>query len=417
MQFPMRILVTTFICIFFLVSTNADALDRRRDQYDADFGYLIAPFPVILPGVGTSFGVLAGVNNILGSQVDLNSIFITGDVSGRGLILTDINIIPKNLLFDLVYFNISKGQQKRYLERGMDSDPEEFNTIDLVDTQMNGARLTLTFWERMFELYAFGFRGEVKMSAIRDNQDEIITKFDEPQGSTFSSVNGGILIDYTDDRQDPRKGLAINFSRSDSPSSSESNLDYYTLDQSYTLYIPILSYSTLVFHYFKSDAHVNSQGETDPEVLKLNYDCFESDITLCESSVQEIVADDIAQNTYGSSSGLGGQSRLRSFDQGRFSSAHTIFYGIEFRWNLTDERTPYDLFFMSDIRTGLQLAAFFETGSVADRPEDLWEVSRSSTGVGARLITGSGFLYRFDVATGEEGPSVIAFFGYPWGSF
>ena len=40
---------------------------------------------------------------------------------------------------------------------------------------------------------------------------------------------------------------------------------------------------------------------------------------------------------------------------------------------------------------------------MAEQREDLWAKSRNSTGLGARLVTGSGFIYRFDVATGSEG--------------
>lgn len=127
--------------------------------------------------------------------------------------------------------------------------------------------------------------------------------------------------------------------------------------------------------------------------------------------------DQVSQNRYGNSDGLGGQSRLRSYDQGRFYSANSEFIAVEFRWNLTDENTPFDIFVAKDIRTGVQLAMFYEIGTVADQKGDLWKTKRSSTGVGARLVTGSGFVYRLDVATGQEGESVVLFFGYPWSGF
>ncbi|MGB0708817.1 MAG: hypothetical protein ACPGTI_16615, partial [bacterium] len=67
-------------------------------------------------------------------------------------------------------------------------------------------------------------------------------------------------------------------------------------------------------------------------------------------------------------------------------------------------------------RTGFQLAFFYETGTVAEQREDLWTKSRNSTGLGARLVTGSGFIYRFDVATGSEGAETTLFVDYPWGT-
>ena len=92
------------------------------------------------------------------------------------------------------------------------------------------------------------------------------------------------------------------------------------------------------------------------------------------------------------------------------------FRGAEFRWNLTDENKPFDLLFIRDVRTGVQLAFFYEEGSVADTSEQLWDEKRTSQGAGVRLVTSSGFVYRFDLATGQEGREVILFVDYPWGT-
>jgi hypothetical protein len=34
-----------------------------------------------------------------------------------------------------------------------------------------------------------------------------------------------------------------------------------------------------------------------------------------------------------------------------------------------------------------------------------------------RVVTASGFVYRLDFATGQEGNSTILIFDYPWGTF
>ena len=54
---------------------------------------------------------------------------------------------------------------------------------------------------------------------------------------------------------------------------------------------------------------------------------------------------------------------------------------------------------------------------MADVASDLWKEKRTSTGFGTRLVTGSGFVYRLDFATGKEGGSTIVIFDYPWGTF
>ncbi len=78
----------------------------------------------------------------------------------------------------------------------------------------------------------------------------------------------------------------------------------------------------------------------------------------------------LAENTFGTATQLGGFSRLRSYSQGRYKGAHTLFYGTEIRWNLTDESTPYNIFVMKDVRTAVQVAAFYEIGSTADLRSD-----------------------------------------------
>ena len=66
------------------------------------------------------------------------------------------------------------------------------------------------------------------------------------------------------------------------------------------------------------------------------------------------------------------------------------------------------------MRTGIQAAFFAEAGTVAEVSSELWQKVRYSVGAGMRLITGSGGVYRAEVATGDEGAEVIIIFDYPW---
>ena len=69
------------------------------------------------------------------------------------------------------------------------------------------------------------------------------------------------------------------------------------------------------------------------------------------------------------------------------------------------------------MRTVLQVALFCETGSVADKREELGNIYRASYGAGFRMVTASGIVLRADVATGNEGIETTIIFGYPWESF
>ena len=124
----------------------------------------------------------------------------------------------------------------------------------------------------------------------------------------------------------------------------------------------------------------------------------------------------IANNRYGTASSLGGTQRLRSYDNYRYYAGQALFYGVEYRWNLTDEHTPFNIILARGIRTGIQLAAFWERGMVADHTRDLFRDGRVSYGGGFRLIL-SGVIIRLDLANGSEGFQSQLFITYPWSMF
>jgi hypothetical protein len=175
--------------------------------------------------------------------------------------------------------------------------------------------------------------------------------------------------------------------------------------------------STWVFNYFRSDAHVLRQGETDFTTIEqeTGLNCSDPSLTLEEQQECIDVVNGIkAANTYGTAGSFGGTSRLRSYPNDRYKGAHAVFYGTEFRLNLTEEARPFDIFIAKDIRTVLQLAFFYELGSVEDERKRLGDIYRASYGAGFRMVTASGVVFRADVAAGREGFETTIIFGYPW---
>lgn len=430
--------LSLLLVLFLLCAFTLQALERRREQFSTDFGYLVAPIPYILPGAGAGLGVIGGFNNIpfgsIETTVDVFAVGVGGgDISGTIAGFTDIPLWPETLLLDLTTVNFNRGTQKVYRSRGMDedSDPEDFFYTELTDTQLQGGRLILTLADRMFEIFTIQYDINAATSGILDNEGERLATYDPPQRFEFQSRTYGSQIDWTDDRTDPRKGLRLVYTRSANPdieaeAGAPKRIKLDTQDYNATAYVPVLSNSTIAFNWFRSSALVREQGETDATVI-YNYLLSQSQCTVSgactaaeqaaeQAALQDQANDQATSNRYGTAGSLGGASRLRSFAGGRFTGAEVGFRAAEFRWNLTDENTPFDLYFIKDVRTGVQLALFYEEGSVSDTPSDLWKEKRSSTGAGARLITSSGFVYRFDVATGQEGREVILFVDYPWGT-
>jgi outer membrane protein assembly factor BamA len=226
----------------------------------------------------------------------------------------------------------------------------------------------------------------------------------------------GTRFDLTDDYYDPRRGFRLDVSRWHSPP-DDLGSDYYVMEYNTSAYVPIGRRSTLALNYFRSDAHVDRQGEIiESEIEKdIGVDCSLYPIDSPERTACDQVVENIRlNNTYGTASSLGGFNRLRSYPGGRYSGAHTVFYGTELRWNLTDEATPFNIFIMKDIRTAFQIALFYETGSVADIRSEVGDIMRSSYGLGVRMVTASGAVFRVDVAAGYEGIQPSMFIGYPW---
>jgi len=124
----------------------------------------------------------------------------------------------------------------------------------------------------------------------------------------------------------------------------------------------------------------------------------------------------IAANQYGTAALPGGTQRLRSFSNYRFRAAQALFYGAEYRWNLTDEHRPFNLYFAKGIRTGIQLALFAEQGTVADESSQLFKNFKTSVGAGMRVVL-TGVVIRMDFANGNEGSEFTVFIDYPWSMF
>ncbi len=397
--------------------------ERRRPQFSKDPGHLFIPAPYSIEGIGKGIALFGTAYNIADSYTDVFGAVITGDIQGVGAGVTDFHIIPERLFLDLTYQNLSKVVLQSYSQRGMDSSSSDYILVEVDEMVFTGGRIVLSFEERMFELYAQGYDGRYRIGALREPDGEVIVEAGDSAGNNFNLYGAGMVLDLTDDRSDPRKGVRFDTNFGWSPPKDSDNPDYVVMDLNLTLYVPVGKRNTWVFNYFSSDAFVQRQGITDRARIKaeLGFDCSgivdPQERAECEKSTEQYIDNVVAANTYGTASGLGGRSRLRSFAEDRFAGAHTAFAGTEFRWNITDETTPVDIWFVKDIRTGVQAAFFYEIGSVAESAGQVWQETRTSLGAGLRVVNASGLIYRLDVATGSEGEAVTLIINYPWEAF
>jgi hypothetical protein len=397
---------------------GADSVERRRDQFGKDFSYFVYPIGGDIPGLGSAFGAGATVLNIAGSDADFTGFKVSGDFDAAGYTLLDVHLLPKRLLFDIGWYDFEVAPVQ--YRRGIESAKDDY-ILPKVQGSYWQSQVTLSFDERRIELYYRLGIGESRLLEVLDADGNAFPAIDTGwQDARFSTL--GVTLDYTDDRIDPRRGsrfeIAGRMFHDDDPLRS----DYLTMDYNLTGYVPARRIDTLALNLFYSRAHIIHQATTDFETLRtergLECDQFPAgpDRDRCLVTETKLINDLVAQNTYGNATALGGTQRLRSFANGRYYAGQAVSYGIEYRWNLTDEYTPFDIFFAKGIRTGLQVAFFAEQGSVADHFSDLWKDRRTSYGTGFRVVL-SGVVIRADYAAGDEGREFILFINYPWSMF
>lgn len=393
--------------------------ERRKEQFQTSFGYALFPYPYNIPGIGAGIGLVGGAMNIANTYTDAYGIVYSGDVEGMAAGVADIHLIPRALVLDLGYAKVSKATLQSYSARGMNTAKDDYRLLEVDNAENYGGRLTATFFERRIEMYGGWYEGAAKLRSIRDKDGNLIVQAQDGDRGRRLTTLIGTRFDLTDDYGDPRRGVRIDITRYATPP-ADSGPDFVIMDYNLTGYLPIGKRNTWVFNHLRSDALLSRQGETDPLVIQQQQgiDCTNPALTpLQQQYCIEVVNNIVANNTYGTASSLGGLSRLRSYTQGRFSGAHTQFYGTEFRWNLTEESTPFDIFVMKDIRTAFQLAFFYEVGSTADLQQEVGKTWRESYGIGLRMVTASGVVFRADIANGYEGVATEIFIGYPWEIF
>jgi len=415
-RFLLLILISVFCIPAF---AELEVPERRKSQFFTDSGYYVVPTPYSIPGIGEGLIVVGAMTNFYNDYSDLYGFFAGGDLQGAGVFSTENHIFEKELIVDFAIQSFNKASSQLYRQRGMGSDAEDYILAELDNALFYGSRITYTLFDRRLEFYGLLFEDESQAGALRNQDGSLIQSSEDGKKDTSIRYTVGVRLDLTDDYSDPRKGLRFEGSYWYSPPKDDDAPDYSIVDWNLTGYIPFRDNDTLVLNYFQADAHVNTQGETDSAILQSEYfDCSLPTLTAQEQQdCLSFINNTIAHNSFGSVGDLGGLSRLRSFPEGRFKGSHARFYGLEYRWNINDEEKPFDIFIARDIRTVMQVAFFYERGAIADDKSELWDEMVYSVGVGFRLITSSGLVFRADIAKGEEGNEVSIIIGYPWEVF
>jgi hypothetical protein len=389
--------------------------ERREDPYPTQEGHLFVPLPYSMPGIGEGYFLMGYLANQLDTTLDAAVVWTQGDAPGLITQLDEIPLIEDRLHLQLFDMNIDKVTVNDYESRGTDA-LSHYNLVELSDVRQQSAELTLSLWQRRFALSARYNDQSEEASALRDSDGTLLARYDPPVHTERINRGIGTMLDLTDDYQDPRQGIRLRLDASDHPPIKSTDPDYFVMDYSLLYYQPVNNGDTLVFNLFRSDVHMRSTGATDPAVVLADLGgtvCAPSDF-VCLIAENQRVNNIITTNRYGTATSLGGTDRMRSYPDGRLTGAHAEFVGIELRSNFVQDAVPFNYFIWKDVRTSIQLAFFVEAGTVAETRDELWKETHTSYGIGARMVTASGSVYRADWAAGDEEAALSLFFYYPW---
>ncbi len=388
---------------------------RRKNQFPTNYGYLLAPLPYSIPGIGSGMFILGSFTNVFDTTLDPTAVLITGEAKGEGLFFDEVPLYDKHLFLRLEMLNIGTAVVNSYKTRGMDTGKDDYNLLQVGSYQERNAGLDLTFYDRKLTFSLTRSNNHGNLEKIRDNKGNIIDPLDNPYRFENRDWQWSTQLDMTDDYLDARRGYRVNLRYRNHPSHNANDPDYFVTEVNSTFFVPVVGQDTLVFNYFQSDANVRVRGNLDRASIaqELGFNCppGNQECLAAESNLVDVI---VNQRRYGTATPLGGDNRFRGFPQGRFNGAHVSFFGAEYRMNFVRDATPFNLYFWRDTHTGFQLAFFNEYATVSETWNDLWDRSRMVVGAGARLVTKSGSVYRLDLATGDEGPQLSVFFYYPW---
>jgi hypothetical protein len=411
-----QVLVTTALAAAAaLAARDAAALERRQDQFPRDSSYLLLPLPYSIPGIGSGLMLTALAGKIGGTDVDLFAIQAFGDAQGTVVGLQNLPIVDRLLYLELQHEGITKAAVQAYDQRGMRTGRRDYRLTEFNEVREDTAKLRLSLWDRRLELTGEVSYFHARIPRVRDADGDIIAELDPEQTETERTTRGRATLDLTDDRADPRRGVRLETVGRHALRETTADPDLVVVDVSATGYVPVLAASTFVVNAFRSDALVRRTGDLDEERVRrgLGYACGEGD-DACLAAERDATTQALTAHRRGGASSLGGRDRLRAYPDGRFFAAKSAAAGAELRWNVHEGVAPFDFFLWRDVAAALQLAAFYEVGSTFERDADFGRDTRASTGVGLRMVSSSGMVYRADYARGDEGGAFVLFFGYPW---
>jgi hypothetical protein len=404
-----------FLCCFLLPSIVFSVdfpPERSASDADNEIGWLVAPLPIVVEGIGVGVPIAASISNVYkNTDLLMAKTFFKGDFEVSLFSISKFPLIKEKLLFSLGLTDFY--MPFRSYDRGIDSGEEDYyQTLEKYNS--NFVTFQSQYFKQRLEFLLRYSAGGTKVEKIFDVDGNEFSNVQSPERS-WIDYEIGTQLDLTDNHLDPSEGLRIGLLQTNSNYEQNHLSDYAVNDLNITAYFPFFETHTLLFNAFQSRSNITTSGLVDENSLRNKYglSCELAEQTdACNTVETRRINYWLKRNQSSKATALGGLNRMRAYSQGRFYAANSSNYVLEYRLNYSEKRTPINWIFLGGLRTVLQTSFFYETGSVSDEVSLLHEKMKSSFGVGFRAII-SGLIYRFDLAKGEDGIAPTLFINYP----
>ena len=385
--------------------------EKRNSETEAEIGWLVAPTPINVEGIGSAIPISAIVSNFYKStDLFLVAPGIKEEIEARVLSVNKFPVIDEQLQFSFLAQDYLIGF--RTYDRGMNSGKDDyFQTLEKSNSSTVSIQSQLLV--QRLELQLGYSSGSAKLLKIIDADHNQFTNIQSSRRSWVDHLIG-TQIDLTDNNLDPHEGIRLGLLHTDTNYGLNDLSDYNVNSFNLSAYFKIFESDTLLINAFHSRSNITNHGLVDENALKNKFglECdLEKEIDACRRAETRRINKLIGRNRSGKTS-LGGINRMRAYSFDRFYAGNSSNYALEYRLNFSEKRIPINWIFFGGIRTVLQTAFFYEAGRVSDDISLLHENLKSSFGLGFRVII-SGLIYRFDLAKGDDGIAPTLFINYP----
>ncbi len=386
--------------------------ERTEREADKELGWMFAPLPGCVEGVGCAVPIAGLISNFYKStDLVILKTLAKGDIEATVVQLQKFPIIDERLFLKVLYYDwdISFLSYDRGIHSGKN---DYYQTFENLNTST--INLQSQFYNQHLEIQIGYSSGGTEVSKIFDADENQFSNIQSPL-RTWVDNTIGAQIDLTDNHLEPREGIRFELLHNATDYGLSDLSDYDVNSMNFTTYIPFLGSDTLLINVFQSRSYISEHGLTDESALrnKFSLGCdFEMEADACRNTETKRINYWRKRNQSGKATALGGLNRMRAYSLGRFYAGNSSNYALEYRLNFSEKQTPMNWIILGGVRTVLQASFFYEIGSVSDYISQLHEKMKSSFGVGFRVII-SGLIYRIDIAKGEDGIAPTIFINYP----